>query len=111
MRQFLASAPERLAIGLILLYRYSLASVMGQRCRYLPSCSEYGLEAVRRHGALAGSWLAMKRIARCHPWGGSGYDPVPELPGSKSRKGLGNSCCGQNHDPNHTHKTPKGAEA
>ena len=46
------------------------------RCRFTPSCSEYALEALRRHGALAGSWLALKRIGRCHPWGGCGHDPV-----------------------------------
>jgi uncharacterized protein len=48
------------------------------RCRFTPSCSEYALEAVGRRGALAGSWLAIKRIGRCHPWGGCGADPVPE---------------------------------
>ena len=48
------------------------------RCRFTPSCSEYALGALRHHGALAGSWLALKRIGRCHPWGGCGYDPVPE---------------------------------
>src|SRR5512137_3083940 len=47
------------------------------RCRFTPSCSEYALRALRRHGALAGSWLAIKRIGRCHPWGGCGHDPVP----------------------------------
>jgi uncharacterized protein len=47
------------------------------RCRFTPSCSEYALEALRHHGALTGSWLAVKRIGRCHPWGGCGHDPVP----------------------------------
>jgi uncharacterized protein len=50
------------------------------RCRFTPSCSEYALAALRRHGALAGSWLALKRIGRCHPWGGCGDDPVPAEP-------------------------------
>lgn len=48
-------------------------------CRFEPSCSQYALEAVQTHGALRGSWLAVKRIARCHPWGGCGYDPVPKI--------------------------------
>ncbi|MCX6927725.1 MAG: membrane protein insertion efficiency factor YidD, partial [Verrucomicrobia bacterium] len=48
------------------------------RCRFTPSCSAYALAALRQHGALTGSWLALKRIGRCHPWGGCGHDPVPE---------------------------------
>lgn len=47
-------------------------------CRYLPTCSHYGLEAVERHGALRGGWLTVRRISRCHPWGGFGLDPVPD---------------------------------
>ncbi|MCR9220349.1 MAG: membrane protein insertion efficiency factor YidD [Alphaproteobacteria bacterium] len=68
---------QRLALGLIFLYRVTLSSLMGRQCRFLPTCSEYAADAVRAHGALRGAWLALKRIARCHPWGGSGYDPVP----------------------------------
>ncbi len=65
----------------ILAYRYSLSMLIGRRCRYLPTCSEYADEAIARHGAWAGGWIAGARICRCHPWGGSGYDPVPrELP-------------------------------
>lgn len=67
-----------LLIGLILSYRYTLSFFLGRRCRFAPTCSEYGLEAVRRHGALKGGRLAVRRILRCHPWGGSGYDPVPD---------------------------------
>jgi len=64
--------------GLIRGYQLFISPVLGPSCRYLPSCSEYAAEAIERHGALAGTWLALKRLARCHPWGGSGYDPVPE---------------------------------
>ncbi len=64
--------------GLIRCYQLFISPVLGPSCRYLPSCSDYAAEAIERHGALVGSWLALKRLARCHPWGGSGYDPVPE---------------------------------
>lgn len=60
-------------------YQLLISPLLGPSCRYLPSCSEYASEAVERHGALAGGWLALKRLARCHPWGGSGYDPVPDV--------------------------------
>ncbi|MDX6749689.1 membrane protein insertion efficiency factor YidD [Geminicoccaceae bacterium 1502E] len=58
-------------------YRWLISPVIGPACRYVPSCSEYALEALAEHGALRGSWLALRRLARCHPWGGSGLDPVP----------------------------------
>ncbi len=64
--------------GLIFLYRYTLSSFIGRNCRYLPTCSEYALEALDRFGPIKGGWLAMRRIGRCHPWGGDGYDPVPK---------------------------------
>jgi uncharacterized protein len=51
--------------------------ILPPSCRFLPTCSEYAIEAVERHGAIKGGWLAAKRLLRCHPWGGSGYDPVP----------------------------------
>ncbi|PZU09414.1 MAG: membrane protein insertion efficiency factor YidD [Sphingobium sp.] len=51
--------------------------ILPPTCRYAPSCSEYGIQAVRKYGAIKGSWLGLKRLMRCHPWGGSGYDPVP----------------------------------
>jgi len=63
--------------ALVWLYRITISPWLGANCRYDPSCSEYALEALREHGAFRGSWLAARRIGRCHPWGGSGYDPVP----------------------------------
>jgi uncharacterized protein len=64
--------------GLIRSYQLFLSPILPPACRYLPSCSDYAAEAIEKHGALAGTWLAMRRLGRCHPWGGSGYDPVPE---------------------------------
>lgn len=64
-------------IGLISLYRYGVSPLLPPRCRYQPTCSGYALEAVRRHGPLRGGLLALRRVLRCHPWGGHGYDPVP----------------------------------
>lgn len=58
-------------------YRLFLSPWLGHSCRYQPTCSAYALEALERHGALLGGWLAARRLASCHPWGGSGYDPVP----------------------------------
>lgn len=64
-------------IGLVAIYRVAISPWLGGNCRFQPTCSEYAIEALRRHGALQGSWLAAKRIGRCHPWGGAGYDPLP----------------------------------
>lgn len=66
-----------LPVKLIRLYQITLSPYMGRQCRYTPTCSNYALEALQKHGLLRGSWLAFRRILRCAPWGGSGYDPVP----------------------------------
>ncbi|MDO4877812.1 MAG: membrane protein insertion efficiency factor YidD [Neisseria sp.] len=62
---------------LIEFYRYCISPLIPPRCRYTPTCSQYALDAVQKYGALKGGLLAVRRIARCHPWGGSGHDPVP----------------------------------
>ncbi len=61
----------------IYFYKYSISPLLPPACRYTPTCSEYAIGALKKHGPLKGSWLALKRIVSCHPWGGSGYDPVP----------------------------------
>ena len=61
-------------------YRLIFSPWVGHNCRYQPTCSAYALEALEKHGALKGGWLAARRILRCHPWGQSGYDPVPSHP-------------------------------
>ncbi|MBV9521748.1 MAG: membrane protein insertion efficiency factor YidD [Alphaproteobacteria bacterium] len=71
--------------GTIRCYQLFLSPALPPRCRYLPSCSDYALEALARHGAWRGAWLALRRIGRCHPWGASGYDPVPPAEGRGAR--------------------------
>ena len=68
---------KTLLIGLLKAYRLAISPMLGRNCRYHPSCSEYAIEAVQRHGVLRGSWLAIKRVGRCHPFSHGGYDPVP----------------------------------
>jgi putative membrane protein insertion efficiency factor len=64
-------------IGLIKLYQVTLSPFIGRACRYTPTCSNYGIEAIQKHGPFKGTWLTIKRVLSCNPWGGSGYDPVP----------------------------------
>jgi putative membrane protein insertion efficiency factor len=64
-------------IGLIKIYQLIISPWMGPTCRYNPTFSQYGIEAFKKYGPIKGGWLTLKRIARCHPWGGHGHDPVP----------------------------------
>lgn len=75
---FVKAIPAKLGMALIRFYQLVISPMFPACCRYTPTCSEYGLQAIRRHGLLKGSWLAMKRILRCRPLGDVGYDPVPE---------------------------------
>jgi putative membrane protein insertion efficiency factor len=68
---------SRLMIALITAYRWTIGPMLGNRCRFYPSCSQYSLEAIQQHGALRGAWLTILRLLRCHPWHPGGYDPVP----------------------------------
>jgi hypothetical protein len=64
-------------IGLLRIYQYAISPMLGRSCRFHPSCSEYAVEALERHGPFKGLWLAIRRVGRCHPWHPGGYDPVP----------------------------------
>ena len=64
-------------VVLVKFYQVCISPFKPPTCRFTPTCSQYALEALRKYGPLKGSWLALRRILRCHPWGGSGYDPVP----------------------------------
>jgi len=78
-----------LLMNVIRAYRLLIAPLLGPRCRFTPGCSSYAMEAISRHGPVTGSWMALRRLARCHPWGGSGFDPVPTA-----------------HDCSHHHSAP-----
>lgn len=68
---------KRLLLAIIRAYQYLLSPWVGNQCRFYPTCSHYAAEAIQRHGAVKGSWLAMRRIAKCHPWHPGGFDAVP----------------------------------
>ncbi len=69
---------RKLLIIPIRLYQWLISPLLGSNCRYTPSCSEYSIQAIERFGILRGSWLALRRLGRCHPWGSHGHDPVPD---------------------------------
>ncbi len=73
----IAKIGEKVLIAPIVFYRYAISPLKPATCRYTPTCSQYAIEAIKKHGPFKGSFLAAKRIGRCHPWGGHGYDPVP----------------------------------
>jgi putative membrane protein insertion efficiency factor len=68
---------QRLLIALIRIYQLALSPFIGNQCRFTPTCSQYAREAVEKHGAIKGTWMAIRRIGRCHPWHAGGHDPVP----------------------------------
>lgn len=78
---------QTLLILPIRLYQVTLSPLLGAHCRHTPTCSQYAIEAIRIWGPFKGVWLGIKRIARCHPWGTSGYDPVPHPPFGDSKLG------------------------
>ncbi|NDV62116.1 membrane protein insertion efficiency factor YidD [Puniceicoccales bacterium CK1056] len=95
MKNLLRIAFTGVLLAVLYIYKYAISPVLhmvapGSGCRFTPTCSEYAIEAMRSHGPFRGGWLALRRIAKCHPWGGHGYDPVP------------NSCsCTSHPDPQH----------
>lgn len=78
----LKTVPRDALLALIRFYQKGVSPLLPPACRYEPSCSEYARRAVEAHGAARGTWLALRRLGRCHPFGGSGLDPVPEAPGT-----------------------------
>lgn len=77
---------------LIRAYQLAISPLLGARCRFYPSCSQYALEAVSSHGSLRGGWLAIRRLARCHPFHPGGYDPVPSEPRCHPDSNAGQAC-------------------
>jgi uncharacterized protein len=74
---FISLVIRSILIGLVSIYKYTVSPILPMACRYTPTCSEYAMQALKKHGVLKGLYLATKRILSCNPWGGHGYDPVP----------------------------------
>jgi len=68
---------SKIFIVFIRFYQASISPILGQNCRYDPTCSQYSIDAIKKHGPFKGGWISLKRIFSCHPWGGHGHDPVP----------------------------------
>lgn len=85
------SVAARLLVILVRGYQWILSPLLPPSCRFEPTCSSYAVEALSRHGAVRGGWLALRRLARCHPWASGGYDPVP--PADRADRDHSHSCC------------------
>jgi putative membrane protein insertion efficiency factor len=81
---FVLLLPRNLSVLALRLYRAVISPLYGDVCRYYPSCSSYALQAIQQYGVVRGSWMGMRRIARCHPWAIGGVDDVPQRPESKN---------------------------
>jgi putative membrane protein insertion efficiency factor len=92
-----ANPAVQLLRAAIWVYRMTISPVLGQNCRYAPSCSVYASEALARFGLWRGGWLAVRRVASCHPWGGSGWDPVPEAATWRAHGAAGHCGCDREH--------------
>ena len=79
---------DRLLIAILRVYKRFISPLLGQRCRFAPSCSEYAMQAIDRFGAVQGGWMAMRRVGRCHPLHPGGHDPVPEKPSHPASTGI-----------------------
>lgn len=90
-------------IGLVKFYRLFISPMLGPRCRFHPTCSEYALIALQRYGAFKGTWLAARRISKCHPWNPGGFDPVPEKSGIKGGDTQESANCCNDLHKDHTH--------
>ncbi|MFD2827346.1 MULTISPECIES: membrane protein insertion efficiency factor YidD [Leeuwenhoekiella] len=80
------SLAKKILIFPIRIYQKFISPLLPPACRYEPTCSHYSVQAIEKHGPIKGTWLSIKRIASCNPWGGSGYDPVPPIKGENSHK-------------------------